>query len=83
MRIAPWLAMAGLLLSLLVAFVPILLGKPIMTHFPPPGGGVIQLGTVELLTAVLFDVGVFLLVLGFSAGTIVAIAHTIEEREGE
>ena len=84
-RVAPPLAVTGLVLSLLVAFVPVLLGRPVMTHFPPPGATVIHLGTLEIITAVLFDVGVFLLVLGFTVGVIGAIAHTIEEQapEGE
>lgn len=82
-RVAPWLAAVGMLIALLVTFAPLLLGEPIMTHFPLPGADVVHLGTLELLTAVLFDVGVFLLVLGFSVGAIGAIAHTIEEADEE
>jgi multisubunit Na+/H+ antiporter MnhB subunit len=80
-RLAPVMAVLGLGLALVVAFAPTLLGEPIMTHFPPPGGPVVRLGSLELITAVLFDVGVFLLVMGFSVGVIGAIAHTIEEQE--
>ena len=41
----------------------------------------IYLGTLELITAVLFDVGVYLLVFGFVVGTIGAFASTISEEE--
>lgn len=77
---APLVAAVGLLVSLAVAFVPSLRGEALLTHSPPPGGEVVHLGTLELVTAVLFDVGIFLLVLGFSVGVISAIAHTIESR---
>lgn len=81
-RYAPLVAGAGLLLSLLVAIVPLVLGEAVLTHYPPPGAGVIYLGTLELITAVLFDVGIFMLVFGFVVGTINFFARTIsEERE--
>ena len=81
-RYAPILAGTGLLLSLLVAIVPLVLGEPVLTHYPRPGGKVIYLGTLELITPVLFDVGIFLLVFGFVVGTVSAFARTIsEERE--
>ena len=73
---------AGLLLALATAAVPLFLGDPVLTHYPPPGASVIYLGTLELITAVLFDVGVYLLVFGFVVGTIGAFASTISE-EGE
>lgn len=77
-RLARWLPLigaSGLLLALLTAFVPVLLGEAPLTHFPEPGGNVIHLGTLELLTAVLFDVGVFLLVFSFAVGAIDLIAR--------
>ena len=74
-RIAPVIAFAGLGLGLAVAFVPVFLGLPIMTQFPRPGDPVIHLGTVELLTAVLFDIGVFMLVFGFAVTAITIIAR--------
>ena len=81
-RYAPILAGAGLLLSLLVAIVPLVLGQPVLTHYPRAGAEVIYLGTLELITPVLFDVGIFLLVYGFVVGTVNAFARTIsEERE--
>ena len=75
LRIAPVLAVAGLTIGLAVAFVPALMGQPLMTHSPAPNAPVIHLGTVEILTAVLFDVGVFLLVLGFAVSAITIIAR--------
>lgn len=78
-RHAPALAGAGLVLALLVATVPLFLGEPVLTHYPRPGGHVIYLGTLELITPVLFDVGIFLLVFGFVVGTMNAFARTISE----
>ena len=65
-RYAPAIAVIGLALALVVTFVPVLMGAPILTHSPPPNAAVVHLGTVELITAFAFDVGVFLLVVGFS-----------------
>ncbi len=60
------LAFGGLLLAFLVVFTPVLFGGAPVTHFPPPGARVVHLGTLELHTALLFDLGVFALVVGFS-----------------
>jgi multisubunit Na+/H+ antiporter MnhB subunit len=68
----------GLLLSLGVAFVPVLAGFPVLTHFPRPGQAMVHLGTLELLSAVVFDVGVFLLVFGFTVSALSAIAQARE-----
>jgi multicomponent Na+:H+ antiporter subunit B len=59
---APQLATAGLLIALAVGFFPIALGDPPFTHLPRPGEHVIEIGTLELITAVAFDVGLFVLV---------------------
>ena len=80
-RRAGRIAFVGLLAALAVAAVPLFLGDPLLTHYPPPGADVIYLGTLELITAVAFDVGVFLLVFGFVVGTIGALASTISEEE--
>ncbi len=74
-------AFAGLLVALLVAAAPVFLGEPVLTHYPLPGSEVVYLGTLELITAVLFDLGVFLLVFGFAVGAIKAIARTIADEE--
>ncbi len=75
-RWAPAGAFVGLAIALLVAFTPLLRGDAIMTHAPAPGEKVIHLGTLEILTAVAFDVGVFLLVFGFAVGAVGMIART-------
>lgn len=69
-RRAPQVAIGGLVLSLLVAFVPVLVGNAPLQHWPPPGASVIHFGALEIISAVLFDVGVFGLVLGVAVGTI-------------
>lgn len=78
LRRAPAVAVAGLLLALAVAFVPVLSGRPLLAHLPPPGRNPVTLGTLELITAVVFDVGVFLLVVG----VLVVLVHQLA-RPGE
>jgi multicomponent Na+:H+ antiporter subunit B len=77
LRRAPLVAGAGLLLALAVGFFPVLTGKPIFTHWPPPGVHPITIGTLEVLTAVVFDVGVFLLVVG----VLVILVHQLAADE--
>lgn len=64
LRYAPAAAGSGLLIGLGVGFFPVAFGDPPFTHVPPPGEPVIKVGTLELITAVAFDLGVFLLVTG-------------------
>jgi multisubunit Na+/H+ antiporter MnhB subunit len=66
--------LAGMALALVVAFAPVLAGGEILEHAPAPGAKVIHLGTLELITAVAFDVGVCLLVVGAVVGIIRLIA---------
>lgn len=73
-RLAPVGAFGGLLLALAVVFAPLAWGEAPLTHLPAPGADVVHLGTLELLTAVAFDVGVFLLVFGAVVGIIRTIA---------
>lgn len=73
-----YVAFVGLLVTLGVAARPLFVGEPALTHWPPPGAGVVYLGTLELITAVLFDVGIFLLVVGYGTGTLNLIARLIE-----
>ncbi|HSK35676.1 MAG TPA: MnhB domain-containing protein [Actinomycetota bacterium] len=82
-RHAVKLAVAGLLLSLVVAFVPVLAGRAPLQHAPAPGAEVVHLDSLELLTAVAFDVGVFALVLGMAVATIDLITGTPNERSGQ
>jgi multisubunit Na+/H+ antiporter MnhB subunit len=72
-RYAARAAGVGLLIALAVVFVPTLMGKPILTHSPAPDAHVTYFGALELHTAILFDVGVFLVVVG----AIVSMLHWI------
>ncbi len=63
-RNAQALAMVGLLIALGFGFIGVAFGQPPFTHIPPPGAEVVHLGTLELTTAVGFDIGLFFLVLG-------------------
>ena len=73
LRLAPRVAIIGLLLALAVGFFPIVGGRPIFTHWPGPGVHPARLGTLEALTAVVFDIGVFLLVVG----VLVVLVHQL------
>ena len=79
-RYAPLVAMIGLALALAVTFIPVLRSEPILTHSPPPHAPVLHLGTLEIMTAFVFDIGVFLLVLGFAVTTMSLLAR-VEARE--
>lgn len=72
-------AMVGLGISFLVFAVPFLAGGAPLEHWPPPGSSVIHVGTLEIMTAVAFDVGVFLLVLGSAISIIDALAALEDE----
>jgi len=76
------LCFGGLLLALALAAFPLLFGQPPLTHYPPPGEEPVHLGTLELITAVAFDTGIFLLVFGFSVGVMRLISGAREEGEG-
>lgn len=64
LRHAPKLAVGGLLLALASGFFPLVYGEPPVTHRPGPGEHVVKVGALELFTPLLFDIGVFLLVVG-------------------
>ena len=80
LRYAETAAAAGLLLALAVGFFPILRGDPPFTHLPAPGADVVQLGTLELVTAIAFDVGLFVLVTGALAALMHELAHLVVGR---
>lgn len=79
-KYAPIVAMCGLALALACTFLPVLRGLPLLTHWPPPDAKVLHFGTLEILTAFVFDVGVFLLVVGFTV-TALALVSRAESRE--
>lgn len=72
-----YLGFIGLLLTLVIAFRPLFFGGPLMTHWPPPDDDVIYFGTLEIITAVAFDIGIFLLVVGYGIGTLSLIARLV------
>lgn len=73
LRHAPRAAIAGMLLAIASGFFPLLFGEPIFSHEPAPGVRPIHIGTLELMTPILFDIGVFLLV----AGALVSLLHQL------
>lgn len=74
------IAMTGLLLAFSIVFGPVLFGFPLLTHFPHSGEAVTKLGSLELHTATLFDLGVFGLVFGFIVTTMRALMYVERER---
>lgn len=80
-RYATAIAFAGLLVALGVAAAPLFLGEAVLTHYPRPGTEPVHLGTIELMTAVLFDSGIFLLVFGFAVGVVSFFARAVAREE--
>jgi multisubunit Na+/H+ antiporter MnhB subunit len=72
-RHAPVVALAGVGLAFAVVAVPMLFGGAPLEHSPEPGADVTYIGALELVTALVFDTGVFLLVLGASVAIIDAL----------
>jgi multisubunit Na+/H+ antiporter MnhB subunit len=73
LRHAPVIAVGGLLIALAVGFFGVVAGDPPFTHQPPPGEDVVKIGTLELITAVAFDLGLFLLV----TAALVVLVHNL------
>jgi multisubunit Na+/H+ antiporter MnhB subunit len=64
LRRAPLGMAVGMLIVLAVGFFSVLDGGPPLTHHPAPGEEVVKIGTLELITAVAFDLGLLLVVVG-------------------
>ena len=79
-RRAGAVAVGGLLLATIVGFAPLLAGEAPFTHYPPPEAPVVEVGTLELISAVAFDAGVFGLVLGTVVG---ALDYAARARRGD
>jgi multisubunit Na+/H+ antiporter MnhB subunit len=82
-RFAPVAAVVGVFLSALVAFTPVLFGEPIFRHWPHAGEHASHFGTLEFITPVIFDVGVFLVVIGFCVGSMTSISRALSRQERE
>ena len=78
-RRADAIAACGLLIALACGFVGIPFGEPPFTHHPLPGEPVLKVGTLELSTAVGFDVGIFLLVVGIVVLLIRELSRLVSE----
>ena len=78
LRHAPVVTVAGLLIALAVGFAPVAVGDPPFTHRPGPGEDVVKVGTLELISAVAFDIGVFLLVCGALVTLVHQLARLVE-----
>lgn len=74
-RLAPVLVFVGLALAYGIAYIPAILGQPLMTHYPGINEDVIHFGVLEFITPVLFDIAVFLVVYGFCVGAMMAVAR--------
>jgi len=72
---APATALAGLAIAVAVFAVPLAFGGAPFEHWPPAGQEPVHLGSLELITAVIFDVGVLLLVLGAAVTIIDALVE--------
>jgi len=82
LRQAPAIAIAGLLMALSAGFFGVPFGNPPFTHWPPPGEPVVTIGRLEIMTAVVFDLGLFLLVTGVLAVLIHHLSHTARSARG-
>jgi multisubunit Na+/H+ antiporter MnhB subunit len=76
---APAVALAGLAIGVAALTMPMLPGGAPLEHWPPPGQEPIHIGSLELISAVAFDVGVFMLVVGSAVAIIDALAASAEE----
>lgn len=74
-KYAPAGTFVGLILALSIVFVPAMFGPELLTHWPAAGASATHFGTLEFITPVVFDIGVFLVVFGFCVGVIGAIAR--------
>lgn len=78
-RHAPSVALLGLSVGVAVFAAPLVLGGAPLEHWPPATQEPVHIGSLELITAVVFDVGVFLLVLGCAVAIIDVLSTTAED----
>ncbi len=80
-RFAHVLSVVGLLVALAFGFLGVAIGEPPFTHLPRPGEPTIHVGTLDLTTAMAFDVGLFLLVAGGIVALLRALATLLPDAE--
>ncbi|MCL4871539.1 MAG: Na+/H+ antiporter subunit B [Anaerolineae bacterium] len=68
----------GLLLAWLTAVGPILWGKPLLYGYWPPGWEILGIG--KLGTPLLFDLGVFFVVIGMTLLVVLQLVDRVEKR---
>ena len=78
-RHAQVVALCGLAVSVAVFAAPWMFGGAPLEHWPPATQAPTHIGSLELITAVVFDIGVFLLVFGAAVTIIDALAATAED----
>lgn len=81
LRYTPALGVAGLLVALASGFFGVVADQAPFTHAPGPGEEVVRLGTLELMTAVLFDLGLFVLVACALVAMLQQLASLVQEGE--
>lgn len=69
------LAIAGLMLAVCVALLPLVFGEPLLRHFYLSFDRLPLFGRLEVGTPLLFDIGVFLVVVGVTAKLIFVLAR--------
>ncbi|MGJ3243766.1 MAG: MnhB domain-containing protein [Opitutales bacterium] len=74
------LAATGLALSFLTGLLPLLFGDPFLSHYHYKGKNLPVLGEIYLGTPMLFDLGVFLLVIAVVAKLILALTESTHGR---
>jgi multisubunit Na+/H+ antiporter MnhB subunit len=83
-RVLPvnWLlriAVTGCTIGFAVAFLPLIWGDPVLSHWPGPDDEAITVGILEVGTVLVFDVGVALLVVGAITGILAIIGAAADE----
>jgi multisubunit Na+/H+ antiporter MnhB subunit len=63
-RHAPQVAVAGLVIVVATLALPLAFGGTLLQHWPPADVSPTYVGSLELITAVVYDVGIALLVVG-------------------
>lgn len=77
LRIDPMrLAAFGILIALVTALAPVFVGEPMLRHFHWELKSLPLLGTLKFGTPLIFDVGIFLVVVGVTAKFIFVLARS-------